>query len=281
MPIVKKQRTTEEKSNEIAAATLLPLDIIIIIFSYVDDLGTAKSMLKASREFRKCLSTPCILNTWKLSFESLYLEKKTSELRRTMQEDETLPLFDWAASKLNAVMSGSYLLKCISNSTYYAPDVNIYIPLYERDFIEDEDEGAMRDHIDHIYQFIHSKAANLNMTIARSYYNLDYDIDDNMESNLLAKGSVCTKIRCQKMEFIIVLISEGSSIEEFFEKNFDLSFCVASFDGKTIRTKRLFEQLERRGRLINQSDGIITTKTMKRCQKYYSRGFSIELLQKT
>jgi hypothetical protein len=209
-------------------------------------------------------------------------------MRKDMARDKLGALFLWAQTQFDASISGSYVLKFLSNASYTPGDIDIYIPIHglaqrhtKPESVQDVVDAATI--VEKVYDILDSIVTTImdwDMKIETISVTDDYGLMSTNGQYKIAATMTCFDRKTRrKAQFVLVLLKDDMSMDAFIEKSFDLSFCMARFDGKTITTQRLYEQIRRVGRHMN-ANGMSERqlqKTMARSDKYVKRGFLVQL----
>lgn len=199
---------------------------------------------------------------------------KEKELRDDLEEKNTMKLFQWTVKEWGANISGSYLLKFLCNGDYVPGDIDIYIPIR----IEEDDLDIPQKQLElaqQVHLKISEKMTSLGMEVEKVEYHTAYAntiLENKSHIAMTMQTFATTDALC--VQFILVMLIGETLIDDFFNKSFDLSFCIARYDGEKIHTERLYEQIRKVGSVINDAAIRASVKWYYRMKKYQERGFS-------
>jgi len=245
---------TREKRVLISQGGLLslPFDLLEIMPIYGHSLFILNSLIRLNKKCRDYFLRNNNLVRVYEAFERYYLNEKTLLIQKDLQNRiKVYPTLTKIIEENNAIISGSYTLKFLSGleSKFEHSDIDIFIPYYETL----EERNNWNDHTTLL------EARNSREWFMDTYIDPIIDDDDIIES--IAYTSAFTYGRCKRMRFIIdvelcsheklqfiflgVLWEE--TIVDAIDDTFDFSFNKCWFDGQSMGTMCLYEQIRRVG----------------------------------
>lgn len=224
---------------------------------------------------------------WKNRFTECYLERRVIALNRQMEREGLLLLFNTLNAKYQAKISGSYVLQHLSNTNfgeesdvdmfiYYTNPVDLNVP----NVFENQ---QYKDNVN-VISLIHDCCGLINkngsfIILDIEYPPIRYGIQPNTNINMLVSIiNAIHKESGRRVQILIWTSFKEQSLEELIEDSFDLNFCKSTFDGKTIRTRYLFDQIRKVG--TYEKIGEKENRKRERIHKYEQRGFKIRDLTK-
>jgi hypothetical protein len=265
-------RKTEKIKSCIAFLNVLPKDIIQIIINYMDRCAL-NLFLRLNRQTHALYATNMV-DAWKKQFEKTYLANATIMLINDLKlmfpriHDYIMKML----SEQDAIIVGNYVLQFLCNVAFKGSNVDIF-------FRVDKNMKTMSNApLDVYVHDLLERYFNPNHSPKR-YYQITFHNTPKPGYKIpnLIRLIVNVQIDNVNAQIIFFDLDEGKTLEQHLEDYYDISFCKCSFNGQSIKTKYLFEQLNREGRILALKDykktSYFESTRAIRIEKYKSRGF--------
>jgi len=296
-----KRRCGEEiEKNQILLS--VPLEILLLIIS--NDLSIINTLVRLTRYLSNRFNSTCfnstVLNIWKENFNNGYKQDTKELVVKNLMDipvDVYTPImkmlllppsqsqfsqFD-SPDYQQAVIAGGYILKHITKKEFKGTDIDI---LFSCD-VRYNDAGLdidndINDYIESVLDTCFdrhnpkSPYFRKRFRLTHHYEGLKY-VKSIRRFYIKEIGDIKKDEENIKIEIIFLSLPYGMTLIEYMDEHFDFSFCKCWFDGKTIGTNDLFDQIRRVGRINNNrkthSGEYLEFNGVERVAKYKKRGF--------
>jgi len=257
----------------------VPHEVLLIISESLDVLAL-QALRCTCKVMSSLLQSKEDWQAWIIRFEKRSLEQgrerllnRLSQLPKRIYE----PLLKLIQAE-EAIMAGGYVLGALVDKEFKDADIDIFIKL-DRYYAMD----AMTGHIKSILHQYFKAGELLKENKALTFFENDNSYYfDHIPLVVEIKGSPV------KIQFIAVDWTLESSLADFVNDSFDFSFCKCWYDGETLGSHALLDQMKRRGEM-NWDNMCFQSMTRKgglpfsnfcqlvdrRIKKYERRGFSL------
>jgi hypothetical protein len=213
-----------------------------------ETLGIYNTLLRLCKTMYNTLSRKSVCRRIKNAFERAYFSQKTIRLEQNLVHEGILVMIRNILRRTSALIAGSYPLQYLANATFKDYDIDIFIPYIETmeertRYQQGEHNGPVGVFMESLYkehfEKLHDEGQlqDLSSVIGPSYTPGE-DVRGIMQLSTLKK----TRIQC-----ILVGLLEGERLDDALFGIFDFSFCKCWYDGETLTSRNVYDQIRKAG----------------------------------
>jgi len=288
LPLSKRKNSSKlarRDGSSSALTSLLSVDAWSVIFFELE-ISALHSFLLLCKDANELFGNAKSLDLWKEQNQHKILQLATQRLTRRLQSvpPRIAFLIHHLIAERKAIMAGGYVLQCITGQSFQDTDIDIFL-----------ETNANEDYEDYSYRFerlVHEiKGKNSGHLYT---YREIFNCHDNLSN---VRGVHFLEVQdFPTLKFIHVFDNPSKqalgysfeSLSEYLEQAFDLDICKCWYDGTSVRSLHVPQQLKRIGTMDYQAVKYAENApwTQERAQrmgetieertvKYEQRGFEI------
>jgi hypothetical protein len=300
---IKRRRIEEREDNQVSInflILLVPLEIFLLIIN--NDLGIFNTLVRLTKHllnlFNSTRFNSTVLNIWKENFSDEFKQHVKESVVKDLMDmpvDIFTPINKMLLSTSSqsqfsqfespdyqqAVIAGGYILKHISKKEFKGTDIDILFSCDVRydstDFGNHVINGYIERVLDTCFDRNNTDSPYFLTSFETTFYYGDLKYVKMIQHfNIKSIVEDIKEDENIKIKIIFLKLPYGMTLIDYMNEQFDFSFCKCWFDGKSIGTDNLFDQIRRVGRINNKKTHLNQYQQVnreERVEKYKERGF--------